>query len=601
MSVIERAKSEWTFLRGLVRTLRRTTPIARNRSHTLRDLIEALAAKYGDRVALASDSQSLTYRALNAQANRYARWARDRGIGKGDVVALMMPNCPEYLTVWAGIAKIGGVTALINTNLSGASLAHSLSIVGARAVLVDASLLDRYATVDGLLAAPLPLFVRGDHAGGHERLDEQVAGFSGDNLRPGERVALTINDRCLYVYTSGTTGLPKAANINHYRVQLIMHGFAAITNSTASDRVYDCLPMYHSNGGIIAPGIALIAGGTCFIREKFSAREFWPDIKRQRATMFVYIGELCRYLLDTPPEAVDRSHHVRLCVGNGLRPDVWERFRDRFGLASIIEFYAATEGNCSMFNFDSRPGAVGRIPNWIKSRFPMRVVGFDVETEQVVRGADGLCREVPDGEPGELIGEIVDDPAKPGNRFEGYSEQQSTESKILRDVFKAGDAWFRTGDLMRRDTLGYFYFVDRIGDTFRWKGENVSTSEVAESIASFPTVRDVTVYGVAMPGRDGRAGMAAMVVADPASFDFAAFDAQLKSRLPDYARPLFLRFADHLDLTGTFKQRKTGLVREGFDPASITDPLFVRDPGLKAFRPLDVATHARIVSGTLRM
>ncbi len=589
------------FLRGLLRTLRRTRPIAEQRERTLRDLVESLAAKFDARLALVSDTEQLTYRGLNAQANRVARWALDQGIRKGDVVALLMPNRPEYLAIWIGLAKVGGVTALINTNLSGDSLAHCLRIVGARTALVDATMLDRYATALPLLAEPPVLFVHGAHEGDHPRLDEQVARWSGQNIPAAERVPLTINDHCVYVYTSGTTGLPKAANINHYRVQLIMQGFAAVTNSTAADRVYDCLPMYHSNGGIIAPGIALIAGGTCIIRDRFSAREFWPDIVRHRATMFVYIGELCRYLLDTPVLPSDRAHRVRLCVGNGLRPDIWRSFRDRFGLAQIIEFYAATEGNCSMFNLDSEPGAVGRIPSWIRSRFPIRIVGFDVESEQVVRGPDGLCRDVPNGEVGELIGEIIDDPAKPGNRFEGYSEGRATEAKILRDVFRPGDAWFRTGDLMRRDARGYHYFVDRIGDTFRWKGENVATSEVSEAIATFPAVKDVTVYGVALPGREGRAGMASMVVADPAAFDFAGFESFLKARLPDYARPLFLRFADHLDLTGTFKQRKTDLLREGIDPDLIADPLFVRHPETKAFAPLDHALHARIVSGAIRM
>jgi fatty-acyl-CoA synthase len=597
---LERAQSEWTFLRGLLRTLRRTTPIARNRDHTLRDLVEELAAKYGDRIALQSDTEQLTYRELNARSNRYARWARDRGVGKGDVVALLMPNRPDYLAVWFGFAKIGAVTALINTNLSAAPLAHSLNTVGARIILADATLLDRYATALPFLTGSVELVVHGANEGDHARIDEEIELLSGENLPADERVPLTINDRCIFVYTSGTTGLPKAANLNHYRVQLIMQGFAAIADSTAADRVYDCLPMYHSNGGVIAPGIAMIAGGTCIIRERFSAREFWPDIQRHRATVFVYIGELCRYLLNTPPSPADRDHAVRLCVGNGLRPDVWLPFRNRFGLPSIIEFYAATEGNCSMFNLDSHPGAVGRIPGWIKSRFPMRIVAFDVDRGEVVRGPDGFCREVPDGEVGELIGEIVDDPKKPGNRFEGYSERRATEEKILRDVFRKGDAWFRTGDLMRRDERGYHYFVDRIGDTFRWKGENVSTTEVAEAIASFPSVRDVTVFGVALPGREGRAGMAAMVVADPDAFDFQAFDAFLKKNLPDYAQPLFLRLVEHLDLTGTFKQRKTDLARAGIDPAAVADPLYMRDPE-RAFAPLDRATHARLVSGAIRL
>lgn len=601
MTLLERAASEWTFVRGLVRTLRRTTPIARQRNRTLRDLAEDLAAKFGDRVALLSETESLTYTQWNGQANRYARWARDRGLRKGDVVALLMPNRPDYLAIWLGFAKIGGVTALINTNLTGASLAHCLKTVGARTAIVDATMLERFDTARPYLTDHVDVFVHGANPAGLPRVDELIARWPADDIPAHERVPLTINDRCIYVYTSGTTGLPKAANINHYRVQLIMHGFAAVTNSTAEDRVYDTLPMYHTNGGVIGPGIALIAGGTCVIRERFSAREFWPDIVRHQATMFVYIGELCRYILETPPNAADRGHRVRVCVGNGLRPDVWRPFRDRFGLASIIEFYAATEGNCSMFNLDSRPEAVGRIPGWVKSRFPIRIVDFDVESEQVVRRPDGLCREVGVGEVGELLGEILDDPRKPGNRFEGYSERAATESKILRDVFRTGDAWFRTGDLMRRDALGYFYFVDRVGDTFRWKGENVATSEVAEVIASFPAVRDVSVYGVKVPGREGRAGMASIVADDPAGFDLPGFQAFLRHRLPDYACPVFLRFADQLELTGTFKQRKVDLVREGFDPAAVTDPLFVRDREGTGFKRIDHATYRQIVGGATRL
>ncbi len=600
MGIVERLASELTFARGLLRTLRRTTPVAKNRTRTLRDLAEDLAERYGDRVALTSSLETLTYKDWNGRANRYARWAIEQGIGKGDVVALLMPNRPEYLAVWLGIAKVGGVTALINTNLTGASLAHSLTIVGARVAIVDASMLDRYETAKDVMAGPVTTWVHGETLKDHPRIDQAIEQWSADNLPMAERVPLTINDRCLYVYTSGTTGMPKAANINHYRVQLIMHGFAAVTNSTASDRVYDSLPMYHTNGGVIAPGIALIAGGTCVIRDRFSAREFWPDIVRQQCTIFVYIGELCRYLLDTPPNPADRGHKVRLCVGNGLRPDVWRPFRDRFGLRHIIEFYSATEGNCSVFNLDSHPEAVGRIPAWVASRFPIRIVDFDVASEQVVRGPDGLCRPTPIGKVGELIGEILDDPTKPGNRFEGYSEKHASDAKVLRDVFRKGDAWFRTGDLMRQDARGYFYFVDRIGDTFRWKGENVATSEVAEAIGSFPGVKDACVYGVAVPGREGRAGMASIVIEDLSSFDREAFRAHLKQRLPDYACPVFLRFPHHLDLTGTFKQRKTDLVREGFDPALVSDRLLYLASD-REFAPLDADAFVRINAGQIRL
>ena len=601
MGVFERAASEWTFLRGLVRTLRRTTPIAKDRNHTLRDLIERLAMTFGERVALTSDTETLTYRGLNERANRYARWAQAQGIGKGDVVALLMPNRPEYLAVWIGVAKVGGVTALINTNLTGASLAHSLAIVGAKVAVVDATMIDRYETARDFLNGPISAFAHGPSAKDYRRVDVALEDCSPDNLPMAGRVPLTINDRCIFVYTSGTTGLPKAANINHYRVQLIMHGFSAVTNATATDRVYDSLPMYHTNGGVIAPGLVLVAGGTCVIREKFSAREFWPDIVRHDCTVFVYIGELCRYILDTPPNPADRAHRVRLCVGNGLRPDVWRPFRDRFGLRTIVEFYAATEGNCSMFNLDSRPEAVGRIPGWIASRFPIKIVDFDVAGEHVVRGQDGLCRETPVGQVGELIGEIVDDPAKPGNRFEGYSDKAASQSKVLQNVFRPGDRWFRTGDLMRRDDLGYFFFVDRIGDTFRWKGENVATSEVAEAIGVFPRVRDATVYGVSVPGREGRAGMAAIVADDSATFDRAAFQAHLAEHLPAYACPVFIRFTHHLDLTGTFKQRKTELVGEGYDPAKVADALYYVSPEDRTFTPLDADAFNAINTGAIRI
>ncbi len=600
--MLERVRSELAFARGLLRTLRRTKPVAVNRTRTLRDLAEDLAARYGDRVALTSERETLTYRAWNARANRYARWARAQGIGKGDVVALLMPNRPEYLAVWTGIAKAGGVTALVNTNLAGASLAHSVNIVGAKLAIVDAALLDRYREAADGVAGAVPVWVHGEaEASAHPRLDAGLERWSGDDLAPDERVPLTINDRCIFIYTSGTTGLPKAANINHYRVQLVMHAFAAVTNSTADDRVYDALPMYHSNGGLIAPGMALTVGGTCVIRERFSAQTFFPDIARHNCTMFVYIGEVCRYVLATPPNEADRSHRVRLCVGNGLRPDVWHPFRDRFGLPNIVEFYSATEGNCTVFNLDSRPGAVGRIPKWVAGRFPVRIVDVDPVTEQVVRGPDGRCRQTPVGQAGELVGEILDDPAKPGNRFEGYSDRGATEAKVLRDAFKPGDAWFRSGDLMRQDARGYFYFVDRIGDTFRWKGENVATAEVAEAIGRLPGIRDVCVYGVRVPGREGRAGMASLLVDDPHAFDHAALRDHVGRMLPDYAWPLFLRFPKGLELTGTFKQRKTDLIREAYDPGLVRDPLFMLAPDRTGYVALDAARFAGIGSGAIRI
>jgi fatty-acyl-CoA synthase len=312
----------------------------------------------------------------------------------------------------------------------------------------------------------------------------------------------------------------------------------------------------------------------------------------------MYIGELCRYLVNSPPHPKERAHRLRLCCGNGLRGDVWAQFQSRFGVA-ILEFYAATEGNVTLFNFEGKPGAVGRLPWFLKHTFPTTIVRFDLEREQPLRNSRGFCEEAAAGETGEAIGRIFDDPSMPAGRFEGYADAAETERKILRGVFEAGDAWFRTGDLMRRDADGYFYFVDRIGDTYRWKGENVSTTEVAQTICGFAGIEDANVYGVAVPGHEGRAGMAA-IVCNP-SIDLKALRSYLAARLADYARPLFLRIVGAIDVTATFKQRKLALVKEGFDPACVSDPLYVDDPDRRAFVPIDDALYRRIVTGQTRL
>jgi fatty-acyl-CoA synthase len=320
---------------------------------------------------------------------------------------------------------------------------------------------------------------------------------------------------------------------------------------------------------------------------------------RWDCTCFQYIGELCRYLINSPPHPQERAHHLRLACGNGLRSDVWPQFKERFGIPKIIEFYAATEGNVSLFNFEGKEGAVGRLPWWMAARFPTKIVRFDVERQQPIRDAQGFCIECAADEPGEVIGKIMKDASKPGQRFEGYASAADTDKKILHDVFKKGDSWFRTGDLMRKDKNGYFYFIDRIGDTFRWKGENVATLEVAEAIAACPGVADVSVYGVAVPGHDGRAGMAAIVVG--AGFDVQALHARLRERLPPYAVPLFIRILSALSLTETFKQKKHELVCDGFDPSRVADPLFFRDVAAGAYAPLDAALFTRIASGGVRV
>jgi fatty-acyl-CoA synthase len=415
-------------------------------------------------------------------------------------------------------------------------------------------------------------------------------------LRPdrSRREGMTARDTALFIFTSGTTGLPKAARITHMRAQLYMRGFAGATGAKTDDRIYIALPLYHATGGLCAVGAALLNGGAALIKRRFSATHFWSDVVEGGATMFVYIGELGRYLVNQPESPDERRHKLRLAFGNGLRPEVWEKVVGRFGVPRVLEFYGSTEGNVSMFNFDGQLGAIGRAPDYIKRLFNIRLARFDVEAEAPVRGTDGRCIEVAVDEPGECLGEIKNDAR---TSYVGYADKAASEKKVLHDVFAAGDAWFRTGDLLRRDAEGYFYFVDRIGDTFRWKGENVATSEVAGAAGEAPGVKEANIYGVKVEGMDGRAGMAGLVV--DADFDPAAFAAYVEPRLPPYAQPVFLRLLPGIAVTGTFKYRKLDLVADGFDPGKVKDPLYVKGP--KGYQKLTKAVFAKIMAGEMRL
>jgi fatty-acyl-CoA synthase len=584
--------------RAWARALERTAPIVRRPDRILPTVIEELAENLGDAPALLSEGVCLTYRALAQRSTRYARWAIEQELAKGDAVCLLMPNRPEYMAIWLGITRVGGVVALLNTNLAGPALAHCINIAAPRHLIVAVELIDRLTAVRPDLAGAPKIWVHGAAHDHYPRIDSDIERYRGDSRPEAERRAVTIDDRALYIYTSGTTGLPKAANVSHARVMQWSHWFAGLMDVRSSDRMYNCLPMYHSVGGVLATGAVLVGGGSVAIRERFSARQFWSDVVRWDCTLFQYIGELCRYLLHTEPHPQEADHRIRMGCGNGLRPDVWNAFQERFAIPHILEFYAATEGNVSLVNVEGRPGAIGRIPPFLAHRFPATLVRYDADAGAPVRDAHGRCVRCAPNEIGEAIGQLSKDPSNVGRRFEGYTNEDASEKKILRNVFEPGDSWFRTGDLMRRDEDGYFYFVDRIGDTFRWKGENVATSEVSEAICGFQGIKEANVYGVAIPGTDGRAGMAT-IVADDRRLDLAAFRTHLVDRLPDYARPVFLRVRDDLAVTATFKHTKSALVHEGYDPVAIDDALYFNDRERQAFVRLDKALYDRIQKGQL--
>jgi fatty-acyl-CoA synthase len=561
------------------------------------DVIDDWAQRQPGRVALVTDDTSLDYEALSKRINRYARWARSLGVAKGDTVALIMPNGIDYLAAWLGIGRVGGVVALLNTKLVGPSLAHCIDVAKPAHIIVARQLTEMLESATPHLKTQAKVWTHGD-ARGDRAIDVALAALDDAPLSLEERGEVTINDRALLIYTSGTTGLPKAASISHRRILNWGFWFAGLTGASPQDRLYDCLPLFHSVGGVVAPCSMLAAGGSVVIAEKFSASHFWPDVVRHECTLFQYIGELCRYLLKAPPSEYENRHRLRLVCGNGLRGDIWQDFQDRFAISRILEFYAATEGNFSLFNVEGEPGAIGRIPPLLAHRFPANLVKLDPDSGVPLRNEEGFCIACARGEAGEAIGRIGT-ADEGGGRFEGYTDAGETEKKVLRDVFARGDAWFRTGDLMRIDDKGFFHFVDRIGDTFRWKGENVATSEVNDAMRDFTGVVDATTYGVSIPGADGRAGMSAIVVNE--GFDITALPAHLAQRLPAYARPVFIRISRELDATETFKQKKGDLSREGFDPTAISDPLFMLDSKSGAYLPLDAEAHASILNGSTRL
>jgi fatty-acyl-CoA synthase len=587
-----------TASRAWLRALEMTAPIPRNPRRLMADVVAELARQCGHAPALLSDRECFSYRELHERSIQYTRWALGQDLHKGEVVGLLMTNRPEYVALWLGITAAGGVVALLNTNLRGSSLAHCINVARPTHMIVAGELFEAFSTALPDLTSEPKIWLHGvDHAL-YPRIDDVVSDLSPE-LSASERPDVSIDDLALHVYTSGTTGVPKAANISHARILHWSHWFAGMLAIRNDDRIYNCLPMYHSIGGVLVPGAALVAGASVVVGESFSASKFWNELVRWDCTMFQYIGEFCRYLVHARPSRHERSHRIRMVCGNGLSPDVWTPFQTRFGIPRIVEFYASTEGGLSLFNVEGKPGSIGRVPPYLAHRFAPALVQFDSEQGEPMRNSDGFCIPCAVGESGEALARVLSHPQQAGSRFEGYSDPLASEKKMLRDVFEPGDAWVRTGDLMRRDANGFFYFIDRLGDTFRWKGENVATTEVAEAILSFPGVRHAIAYGVRVPGGDGRIGMAAVTF--DGRTDLSALRRHLVRILPSYARPAFVRLRSDWEMTGTFKYAKSDLAKQGYDPRLTSDAIYFDNPETQSFHPVDGALYERIRTGRIRL
>ena len=584
---------------GLLKLKKGMQPRPKSEQDCIARLVEDKAERFANRTAVVFEGASVTWAELNASANRYARTLESLGVARGDTVSVLMENRIEILTTIVALSKLGAIAGLINTNLREQPLIHCVTVTESKKCVFGGELTEAVRSVKSelhLTEGSDYLFVPdgdGTPAPNWAR-DLDAASAEEDSANLPQTGEVTLGETACYIFTSGTTGLPKAAVLSNRRF-MASAGLAASAGlqCTPEDRLYICLPLYHGTGLLIGVGASFSSGASMFIRRRFSASNFLREVREQRTTCLVYIGELCRYLCNTDRRPDDHRNPLTRMMGNGLRPDVWMEFKERFGIKRISEFYGASEGNVAFANLLNKDRTIGM------TSAKVALVAYDVDADELVRDGNGCCTEVAPGEPGLLLSEINAEA-----EFEGYTNPEATEKKIVRNVFADGDAWFNSGDLLRTVdvgfTLGYphYQFVDRVGDTFRWKSENVSTNEVGEIVNGFEQVEFCNVYGVEVPRADGRAGMAALRLREGVDeLDLQGFAEYVSRELPSYARPVFLRVQREIEVTGTMKMVKGDLKRDGYDVEAVDDPLYVLPPGADSYRPLDADLYASITAG----
>ncbi|XP_038222804.1 long-chain fatty acid transport protein 4-like [Zerene cesonia] len=593
-------------LRCYLRVLWLAKKCQRNNS-TLPDLFHEVVQRHPEKPCFLFQDEVWTFKEVEDYSLRMTAVLRNEGIKKGDIVGLMTNNCAQMPALWIGSARIGAVCPLINTNQRGNALIHSINIAKCNVLIFSDEYLSAVQEISGQLDPSLKLY-KFTHRPLNSPKPEKASGDGIPNLTdlleatppaPWTKTdGYGFQGKILYIYTSGTTGLPKAAVISNSRLIFMVSGVHYL-QLNSSDIVYCPLPMYHTAGGVVSVGQALLFGCTVVLKPKFSASQYFPDCAKYKATVAHYIGEMCRYVLATPPSPADKLHNVRVIFGNGLRPQIWTEFVNRFNIQCVTEFYGATEGNANIANTDGTPGAIGFISRIFPSLYPIAIIKVDQETGEPIRDSSGLCQIAGPNEPGVFIGKIS--PNNPSREYHGYVDKAASDKKVVRDVFSHGDSAFISGDILVADELGYLYFRDRTGDTFRWRGENVSTSEVEGAVSRVARHRDAVVYGVLVPNTEGRAGMCGIVDPD-GSLDLDKLAKDLARDLPAYARPIFVRVMDRMDMTGTFKMRKTDLQKEGFDPSLVkTDKLYYLDVKQNKYLPLGPEEYENINTGKIRL
>ncbi|KAH0628174.1 hypothetical protein JD844_009005 [Phrynosoma platyrhinos] len=569
------------------------------RIRTVLDKFVQAAERQPEKPFLLFEGKVHTYRAVDRRSNRLARLFLQEGrLGRGQTVALLMSNGPDFIHAWFALAKLGCVVAFLNFNVRSRSLLHCVHSCAPKMLVVGADMLETLEEILPSLQEDIRIWVmtKDSSLPRVETILNKLDVLSDDPVPDSLRTASNLKDPYLYIFTSGTTGLPKAAVISHLQSIKGAAGLWAF-GATPDDIIYITLPLYHSAASLLGIGGCIELGATCVLRKKFSASQFWIDCKKYNVTVIQYIGELCRYLCKQPVKEEERNHKVRIAVGNGVRTDVWREFLHRFGDIKMCEFYGATEGNICFMNHTGKVGSVGRTNFFYKLFFPFDLIKYDFQKEEPIRNKNGWCERVKKGEPGLLLSKV-----NSKNPFFGYAgNKRDTEKKLLCGVFKKKDFYFNTGDLLIQDQADFLYFWDRTGDTFRWKGENVATTEVSDVIGMLEFIQEANVYGVSVQGYEGKAGMASIILKPNKFLDVEQLYEHVVTYLPSYARPLFLRVQEIMDITGTFKQQKFQLVGEGFNPSSISDPLYFLDTTKKSYMLLTGELYEKILSGQVKL
>lgn len=594
--MLETIKRMYSFLKGCTGFL----ALKKSREMSLGSILEKQAVKYADKKLILFEDRSISFKEFNEAANRYSHLFQKRGYIKGDTVVLFMDNRPEFLVIHAGLAKIGVIPAMVNNNITGSILLHAINIADARAIIIGHEYLAVFNKIrnDIKLKKPASIFVETENQKiaiprGYEDISLLINNEPVSN--PVTLPPIKSKDTLEYIYTSGTTGMPKATELKHQKWLQLGYGAGGISlRAIESDIQYCCLPLYHNSGINIAWSTSLMHGITFALRRKFSAGAFWDDIRKYRATIFIYIGELCRYLNNQPVKNDDKDNPLKFILGNGMRGDYWLEFQNRFGIKKIIEVYGATEGVGALTNLKGVPGMIGRLS--VSFMRMGEVVKYDVEKDEIIRNPQGFAIKCAPGEKGLFMARI-----NSFNPFPGYkNNKKATSDKIVKNLLKEGDVYFNSGDLFMLHKKDYVAFVDRLGDTFKWKGEVVATNEVSDIISRFGEIEDCNVYGVPVNNTEGRAGMAAITLLPGAVFHHKKFAAYICENLPVYARPYFIRITKEKDATTSFKQVKSRLQNEGFNPEKVKDPLYFLEPDKCRYIRLTKKTYLNIQDGVYR-